>query len=143
MVQHVVNSFSKKEKEQLISFFKSKDTLFNNNKLVITRKVSLGCKDCCFKNGEIVLDHFSICNNCNDKWVYNIKVLNLKLIVTCISCKKDFNLFINQKDFNDYKTGEFFIQDILHYLNKDDRELIISQTCTDCWNEIFKSTEDE
>lgn len=58
-------------------------------------------------------------------------------VVQCVNCEKNFGIDADPSDMELWESGEGYIQDILHYLNKSQRELLISQTCGDCWGEMF------
>ena len=45
--------------------------------------------------------------------------------------------------YTSWKDGSEYIQDIMPELSADDRELLISNTCGNCWIEIFGTEEDE
>ena len=57
--------------------------------------------------------------------------------VQCAICNKNYKIEADSSDMELWESGEGYIQDILHYLNKSQRELLISQTCGDCWGEMF------
>lgn len=62
-------------------------------------------------------------------------------VVTCRSCGTKFQFQVNLDDFNSWQNGEL-IQNAMPYLNKEQRELLISQTCDPCWNAVFDNIED-
>ncbi len=55
---------------------------------------------------------------------------------TCRWCKKVFFFMINPKDFLDWKHGTL-IQIAMPYLDAGQRELIVSNTCSDCFDSMF------
>ena len=57
---------------------------------------------------------------------------------TCISCKVTYQLNIKSEDISKLKSGGGYIQDILHYLTSDERELMISQICGKCFDLLFQ-----
>ena len=57
-------------------------------------------------------------------------------VVQCEHCKKNYGIEADSSDMERWENGEF-AQDVLGYLDKTQRELLISQTCGDCWNDIF------
>jgi len=61
---------------------------------------------------------------------------NHKIEVTCRMCGGIATLKVNEQDMIDWKQGKL-IQNAMPYLNKEDRELIISNTCGDCFNKLF------
>lgn len=68
---------------------------------------------------------------------------DFSLNINCINCNKEFTINCNESDYNNWKNGVGFIQDILPYLSADDRELLISGTCGKCFDEIFDLCEEE
>ena len=56
--------------------------------------------------------------------------------VTCRHCQKSHNLLVTFADLAAWKRG-MYIQDAMPYLSADERELLISQTCGACWDEMF------
>lgn len=70
----------------------------------------------------------------------------LKLSIVCRGCGKLHELMVDPQDKRDHenKVGQKrFAQHAYPYLNADDRELIISQTCGKCWADMFPPEEDE
>lgn len=59
--------------------------------------------------------------------------------VTCRMCDEEFELKVYEEDFNEYAYSpqRRHIQDIFPYLTPAERELLISQVCEMCWNELF------
>ena len=47
-----------------------------------------------------------------------------------------FNLEVRPEDFDAYVIGTS-AQDAFPYLSPEERELIISQTCSECWEHMF------
>ena len=62
--------------------------------------------------------------------------------VSCSHCGAEHVIMINPEDIIRWQSGEY-IQDCMAYLSKADRELLISQTCNDCWINMFGEDEDE
>lgn len=62
--------------------------------------------------------------------------VNIK--VTCHICGKSYLITVERSDYELYASGKGHIQDIFPYLSPSDRELLISQTCRECWDEMFK-----
>ena len=44
---------------------------------------------------------------------------------------------VNVGDFMLWESGKSNINQCLSYLDKDEREMLISQTCGDCWINLF------
>ena len=60
---------------------------------------------------------------------------------TCARCGETTTITANASDVVAWQTGEL-IQDVLGYLSKEERELLISKTCGKCFDEIFPGLED-
>jgi hypothetical protein len=50
-------------------------------------------------------------------------------------CYKDFTIEVKDGDME--RLEKEYVQDVLHYLTDDERELIISGICGDCFNDCF------
>lgn len=59
------------------------------------------------------------------------------LRVPCRVCDTIFEVPVQQKDYRDWQMGKF-CQDAFPYLQPEMRELIISQTCSSCWDDMFR-----
>ena len=55
---------------------------------------------------------------------------------TCLRCGATTVIKANVSDVVAWQNGEL-IQDVLSYLSKDERELLISKTCGKCLDEMF------
>lgn len=56
--------------------------------------------------------------------------------ITCRKCKDNYSITANYSDLQAWRAGAL-IQDALPYLSIDERELLISQTCNECFYEMF------
>jgi hypothetical protein len=63
--------------------------------------------------------------------------------VQCVDCKRHFEIKLNMEDLRRYRYGRGLAQDIFPYLTADERELIISSTCGECFGKMFSDNEDE
>jgi hypothetical protein len=66
--------------------------------------------------------------------------------VKCNLCHKDYIIIADKADILSWLSGDKYIQNVLSYLSAADRELLISNTCGDCWNKLYpndKEFEDE
>ncbi len=63
----------------------------------------------------------------------------MTLEVDCRICGKTVNLVIEQEDFKKFKNREGAVQNIFPYLSADEREMLISGICPDCWEELFNN----
>lgn len=62
--------------------------------------------------------------------------------VTCWKCKRNFVISCDKSKYNLWKNGEL-IQNALADLSSDQRELLISGTCGECWDILFPLSDDE
>lgn len=67
---------------------------------------------------------------------------DFKVSVQCRMCGNNFDIKCNENDFIKWKNREGYIQDLLHYLDKSERELLISGTCGDCFDKLFPPDEE-
>lgn len=58
----------------------------------------------------------------------------------CKRCNEPQYLLAKPQDIQAWMEG-VSIQDALHYLTPDERELIISGICSTCWEELFGGDE--
>ena len=65
------------------------------------------------------------------------------LEVSCKYCSKSYEISLNSQDLLDWKSKKKHIQDCLSYLNAGQRELLMTQTCDNCWKDMFGDGEDE
>lgn len=64
---------------------------------------------------------------------------NRNMSITCKHCGVEHNVMVNPEHILLWQAGHGFIQDIMHYMDSGERELILSNICSDCWNEMFDS----
>jgi hypothetical protein len=62
--------------------------------------------------------------------------------VPCRCCDQETDLTVNVNGFFDWMHRGELIQDALPELSADERELLISNTCPKCWNEMFPPEEE-
>lgn len=67
----------------------------------------------------------------------NTKMFDMFVEAKCRMCAGHFVMFVKSKDYLKWKYGEGFIQDLLPYLSAGERELLISGTCSDCFDNLF------
>ena len=60
----------------------------------------------------------------------------------CRQCYREQQITAPVVNFVAWENGEL-IQNALPMLNADEREMLISQTCGGCWEEMFGEPEDE
>ena len=61
----------------------------------------------------------------------------VKISVKCTQCGKEFEFTVYEKDLESYNNGEL-IQRAFPYLSPEERELMISGYCPDCWKKLWK-----
>lgn len=62
----------------------------------------------------------------------------IDISVRCNMCSKIYKVRVHPEDMYKYLTNRnTYVQDIFPYLSVSDRELLLSQTCNDCWNKMF------
>ena len=63
--------------------------------------------------------------------------------VRCTYCKKTYPISAYKSDIDKYFLNlpgpEGLIQNIFTYLSADERELMMSQTCAACWDDLFST----
>jgi hypothetical protein len=62
----------------------------------------------------------------------------LSIQVKCHSCNKNTSLDVDEQSYLSWKKGEKLIQKALPDLTAEQRELLISQTCGFCFDEMWK-----
>ena len=68
----------------------------------------------------------------------------VEMCITCRVCGETKIVPVKEKDYLTYMSPKRpYIQDIFPYLTPAERELIISQTCAECWDNMFKEDEDD
>lgn len=59
------------------------------------------------------------------------------LDVQCWRCGKVTVIILNKEDLVDWMSGSGPIEKILYYLSANERELLISNTCGECFDNLF------
>lgn len=67
----------------------------------------------------------------------NTDVFDMILEVDCRLCYKTYLIFLRREDYTLWISGSGFVQDVLSYLTAGERELLISSTCSDCFDKLF------
>lgn len=55
----------------------------------------------------------------------------------CKCCQKQFVIHAPAEGYNQWARGVRFIQDAMPQLNEDERELLISNVCGECWEKVM------
>ncbi len=61
--------------------------------------------------------------------------------IECKHCHKVYSIYLYEEDFDAWNNDEGYIQDLMSYLTAGERELLISNTCNDCWKKMFPTDE--
>ena len=64
------------------------------------------------------------------------------MIFTCWHCLKKVDLPVTFEQVKLWNEGALS-QDAFAHIPRDDREIIISHTCSDCFDNLFKNDDDE
>jgi len=73
----------------------------------------------------------------------NSKIANPIIIkCTCPMCKTDAFICVDAFDYGDWQNGKH-AQDAFPYLSANEREMLISGICPDCWDKMFGGNDDE
>ena len=67
----------------------------------------------------------------------------ITLSIVCRECKKVIEIKVTQEELDDFNIGKKKIQNYFPNLNSSERELFLSQTCSTCWDKMFKGIEDD
>ena len=70
------------------------------------------------------------------KPLYSLGMKSMIAVQCTSSCNKVFTLMVVPADLSKWQNGEL-IQNAMPYLTPDERELLISGTCGDCWKKMF------
>jgi len=62
---------------------------------------------------------------------------DFEISVACFKCHRSESLFVCKKDFDAWVSSSGLIQEVMPYLNAEERELLISNTCSVCWDDMF------
>jgi len=57
--------------------------------------------------------------------------------VICNQCNNEYKILLDETDYDAWQNGDGYIQDLLSYLTAAERELLISNTCTACWQKMY------
>lgn len=68
-------------------------------------------------------------------------ILDAIVTTVCPFCGKSHDVLVNENDYYDWKDGKL-AQDAFPYLSADEREMLISGICPDCWNQMWDNDND-
>ena len=60
------------------------------------------------------------------------------LVVQCVHCGDFAIITVNPMDYQSWQEGAL-IQDAMPYLSADEREMLISGTCDECWAAMYET----
>ena len=63
------------------------------------------------------------------------------MLIRCRHCRESYIVPISEQEYLNWIKKGTFVQDEFPKLNSNERELLISQTCGNCWNKIFNTDE--
>lgn len=73
-----------------------------------------------------------------------VKEYGYPVQVQCRLCGKEHTLLVNRDDWDVFNSRPRpLIQDIFPYLSPNERELLISRTCDECWAKVFPPDEED
>ena len=66
----------------------------------------------------------------------------VNLRVRCRCCGKENQISVNLDDLGAWQRGEKLVQDAFPYLSASKRELLLTNTCPECWDKMFAQYDD-
>ena len=69
--------------------------------------------------------------------------MKIPISTTCPYCHKKHIVNVEEHDYYDWTYKRKLMQECFPYLSSVERELLISGTCKECWNKMFKSFEED
>jgi len=60
---------------------------------------------------------------------------------TCGHCNESFSMELDPEDLVKFQCGMFPMDSIMNYLSKDEKDMIYSNTCSNCWYNLFGTDE--
>lgn len=70
-------------------------------------------------------------------------MIDCTIPVTCGMCCATKEIGVNKSDYEKWTRREGVIQELLHYLPADEREMLISGTCDGCFKSMFDEDEED
>jgi hypothetical protein len=67
---------------------------------------------------------------------------NYVLHVNCTMCDEETQITVVERDLTRWRKGEL-LQVAMPYLTPNEREMLISGTCEQCWTKLFGADEDD
>ena len=76
----------------------------------------------------------------NEMWSERNTVLTVK----CNMCGSVKAIYVREEDYDEFCSPDRRnIQDVFPYLSAEERELLLSHTCNECWNKMFSFEEED
>ena len=63
--------------------------------------------------------------------------------VPCKRCGVLYTILADREDVASWIMGTGYIQNVLAYLSASERELLLSGTCDNCWNQMFPKVDND
>lgn len=60
-----------------------------------------------------------------------------EIAVLCPICHEEHSVYVEKADYYRWLRGAH-VQNAFSYLNASEREILISGTCPECWDNLFK-----
>ena len=67
---------------------------------------------------------------------------NVKIEVRCRECGEYKEIEVDSWAYHEWSERRLLAQEAFPHLEADDRELLISNTCGQCWNNLFSEDEE-
>lgn len=64
------------------------------------------------------------------------------IITACPFCGHSHVVEVNEADYLAWKGGAL-VQDVFPYLSADEREMLVSGICPDCWDDMFGDSDED
>ena len=64
--------------------------------------------------------------------------------IECVHCGKSIVTAVAREDWNEYYSPDNtrYIRDVFPYLSDEEREMMLSNICPECWEDLFAEFED-
>lgn len=66
----------------------------------------------------------------------------MELVKVCTICGRSRVIYVMKDDYLKWANRQALIQDAMPYLSAEEREMLLSGICPDCWDNLFKEDED-
>ena len=73
---------------------------------------------------------------------YMIDEDNYGFSKTCMHCSESTDFIITKNEYVRWILNNEYIQDVFSYINKEEREMMISGTHPKCWEEMFSDIDE-